>query len=281
MACRVGTALWGTDALSIGTAFTCNICGQPSVFAPVEDWREEPTCTHCRSSVRMRSIVYCLLDGLLGRAGSLSDTAPRKLLGAGLSDWEGYAAPLAKLFDYTNTFYHCEPRLDICSPGPERLGVYDFLISSDVFEHVPTPVSRAFDGAFSMLRPGGLLVLTVPFGWNPKTVEHYPDLESFAVVELGGRFVVVTHDKQGAFALDADPVFHGGPGTTLEMRLFSRGDLIDDLATAGFTDIVVHDETVPEWGIFPRSVYGVPVTARKPANAMQKLKNAVRKARPG
>lgn len=267
--------------MALGTAFTCNICGKRSVFAPVEDWREEATCAHCHSSVRMRSIVHCLLDGLLGRSAPLTDTAPRKLMGAGLSDWEGYAGPLATLFDYTNTFFHCEPRLDICSPGPERLGVYDFLISSDVFEHVPTPVSRAFDGGFSMLRPGGLLVMTVPFGWNPKTIEHYPDLGTFAVVQLAGRFVVVTHDEKNGFALDTDPVFHGGPGTTLEMRLFSRGDLLADLAAAGFTDIRLHDEAVPQWGIFPRSIYGVPVTARKPANAMQKLKNAVRKARPG
>jgi SAM-dependent methyltransferase len=267
--------------MALGTSFTCNICGQPSVFAPVEDWREEPTCTHCRSSVRMRSIVHFLLEGLLGRSEPLSSTAPRKLLGAGLSDWEGYAEPLAELFDYTNTFFHCEPRLDICRPGPERLGRYDFLISSDVFEHVPTPVAHAFEGAFAMLRPGGLLVLTVPFGWNPRTVEHYPDLENFKVVELGDRFVVVTQDKHGVFALDTDPVFHGGPGTTLEMRLFSSDDLMADLAAAGFTDIRLHDEAVPEWGIFPRNVYGVPVTASKPANALQKLKNAVRKARPG
>lgn len=267
--------------MALGSAFTCNICGAKSRFEPVEDWREEPTCTGCGSSVRMRSIVHCLLEGLLGRSHGLADQAPKKLIGTGLSDWEGYAGPLSRTFAYANSFYHQEPRLDICAPGPERLGLYDFLISSDVFEHVPVPVSRAFDGAFSILRPGGLLVLTVPFGDAPHTVEHYPHLDGYAVVQLAGKHVVVTHNVDGTYAIDPDPVFHGGPGSTLEMRLFSREDLMADLAEAGFTDIRLHAEPVPEWGIFPRSVHGVPVTARKPASGVQKLKNLVRRARPG
>ena len=265
----------------IGAKFICNICGAEGVFDPPGDWRETPSCGRCGSSVRMRGIIHCLLEGVLGRSRVLEGLRRHKLIGVGLSDWDGYAARLAKTFEYTNTYYHQAPRLDITAPGDERLGLYDFLISSDVFEHVPAPASRAFDGAFKMLRPGGLLVLTVPFGWDEETVEHYPDMASFAVADVGGHYVLVTRDHEGRFALRTDPVFHGGPGTTLEMRVFSRGGMLADLAAAGFTDIRVLDENVPEWGIFQPHAYGVPVMARKPASAADKLKNVLRKARRG
>ncbi len=229
----------------------------------------------------MRSIVHCLLSGLLGQSCVLEKMPRKRLIGAGLSDWEGYASRLAKAFDYTNTFYHQQPRFDICAPGPERLGLYDFLISSDVFEHTPAPASRAFDGAFESLRPGGLLVMTVPFGWQEETIEHYPDLGDFTVVELGGDYALVSRDTDGKFVLYENPIFHGGPGTTLEMREFSLDGLMAELEAAGFTEIMLHADTVPEWGIFSRNRYGVPVTARKPARVLDRLKFKVRKARPG
>ena len=250
----------------IGAVFTCNICGGKGPFNPEGDWREAASCRLCGSSVRMRGIVHWLLGGLLGRSPGLAGLSPRpKISGVGLSDWEGYAAPLARTFGYTNTFYHQEPRLDICAPGPDHLGRYDFLISSDVFEHVPPPVSLAFENAFALLRPNGLLVLTVPFADNAETIEHYPDLRSFAVVEVGGDWVVVARSADGRFALHADPVFHGGPGSTLEMRLFSRDGVLAELAAAGFVDIEVHGGSVPEWGVFPPHHHGLPITARKPA----------------
>lgn len=38
-----------------------------------------------------------------------------------------------------------------------------------------------------------------------------------------------------------DLVFHGGPGSTLEMRVFSRESVIDNLGKASFVDIRFHD----------------------------------------
>jgi SAM-dependent methyltransferase len=253
----------------IGAVFVCNICGERQAFKPQgADWREAPSCTGCGSSVRMRSIVHCVTEGVLGRSAVLDQLSPSRLKGAGLSDWEGYAARLAKAFDYTNTFYHQEPRLDICSPGSDWRGRCDFLISTDVFEHVPPPSQQAFNNSFEILKPGGLLVMTVPYGDNPETIEHYPALASYAVVELGGEYAVVTRSTDGRFTLDDAPVFHGGPGSTLEMRMFSRTAVVDQLAAAGFVDIKVHGEPVPEWGIFPPHHHGLPITARRPKGTM-------------
>ena len=47
------------------------------------------------------------------------------------------------------------------------------------------------------------------------------------------------------------------------MRFFGRQDVVRHLKAAGFEDIAVHDETVPEWGIFPPHAQGLPITARK------------------
>src|SRR5208337_5051049 len=79
-----------------------------------------------------------------------------------LSDWGGYAAPLALKYRYRNTFFHSEPKLDITNPPDSMRGSLDFLISSDVFEHVLPPVSKAFAGAFDVLKPGGHLILSAP-----------------------------------------------------------------------------------------------------------------------
>ena len=58
------------------------------------------------------------------------------------------------------------------------------------------------------------------------------------------------------------PVFHGGPGTTLEMRLFSRDSLLRDLRAAGFREVRVADEGVPEFGIVWPVPWSLPVVAR-------------------
>jgi len=62
--------------------------------------------------------------------------------GLGMSDPEELAKRLAEKFDYTNTFYHQEPRLDIVNPAQEQLRRYDFILSSEVLEHVPQPVEH-------------------------------------------------------------------------------------------------------------------------------------------
>ncbi len=180
-----------------------------------------------------------------------------------MSDWLGYAANLALKLDYTNTFYHKEPFLDIVAVSPDQLGQYDFLISTDVFEHVPPPVFRAFSGSYTLLKPGGLIVLTVPFTDVTQTVEHFPDLDTFKIIELGSGYLLVNRDKKGQLSVRNNLVFHGGPGDTLEMRVFSRNDTLSWLKMAGFVDIQVHAGTSPEWGIVPPHHHGLPITARR------------------
>jgi len=57
-----------------------------------------------------------------------------------MSDLPDVASRLADKFDYTNTFYHQEPSFDVTHPDVRDRGRYDFILSSEVMEHVPPPI---------------------------------------------------------------------------------------------------------------------------------------------
>lgn len=245
--------------------FQCNVCG-----TEVKSWplaaldRDTPCCPGCGSSVRMRSVVHLLSLAIFGKSLVLPDWPKRKdVQGLGLSDWSGYGRWLHLKTGYLNTYFHTEPRLDICNAPESRKGTLDFLISTEVFEHVPPPASRAFEGAAMMLKEGGVLIFTVPFSNDEKTVEHFPNLFDFEIVERAGRHVLLNTTKDGKREEFSDLVFHGGPGTTLEMRLFSRSGLIRELQNAGFADIQVFEAPVLEYGIVHWHPWSLPIVARK------------------
>lgn len=247
--------------------FRCNVCGEGNrdVALLLVMNREAPSCAHCGSSLRMRSIVHVLSTALFEESLTLPEfPADKTLRGAGMSDWEGYAKPLAGKFGYTNTFYHTEPHLDILDLAPEQEQSLDFLISSDVFEHIPPPVSRAFDNSLRLLKPGGLFLVTVPFGYQPETLEHFPELFDFHLVDTNGKRFLHNKTRAGEEQIFDDLIFHGGDGFTLEMRFFSERDLCHQLRAAGFRDVQVHYSHQPEFGIIRQEALGgMPVTARR------------------
>lgn len=244
--------------------FLCNVCGAQARAPLVRIDREEPSCA-CGSTVRMRDIVYSLSLALFGRSLALPDFPNNPAItGFGLSDWDGYAAGLARKFSYQNTFYHQRPFLDIVAPPEEMLGTADFLISSDVFEHVPPPVSRAFDNAYRLLKPGGFLILTVPYSKEAVTIEHFPNLDRYRIIDIDGHHALVNLDREDRFHLHSGLIFHGGGGETLEMRVFCERGVLDALKQAGFTDIRIVGEDVPEVGIIHKVDWSLPIIARRP-----------------
>ncbi|MGO4551476.1 methyltransferase domain-containing protein [Lysobacter sp. 2RAF19] len=247
---------------SDATHFTCNLCGAHSALG--DDPRH--ICEGCRSTERMRLVVHAFTRGVLGVDAPFSQLqGPLKLRGIGLSDWVGYADRLAKLCDYTNTFYHCEPRVDITAPPQNQIGRNDFLISSDVFEHVPPPVLSAFRGAFQVLKPGGKFLLTVPMNRRfTQTIEHYPKLHDFSVEKRGEDWVVVNTLAEGGTETYLHPRFHGGPGQTLEMRIFSETHVRELLQQAGFVDIRIFEGPLPEYGLIGAQALNGAVVATRP-----------------
>ena len=228
--------------------FACNICGRLNRKARSALGREAPSCDRCESSVRMRAMVYLVTRHLHGADVTLPDMKPTEHVGIGLSDWLGYSRPLACKTRYQNTFYTRRPQLDITSPPAAQAGSLDFIISSDVFEHVVPPVDAAFRGAAQLLKPGGLLAFSVPHGLDGETVEHYPELHDFRIEGQGIHRSLINHTVDGRTQTYKDLCFHGGEGATLEMRLFSLPSLNAMCLSAGLEEPQTLAE-VPAFGI--------------------------------
>jgi SAM-dependent methyltransferase len=245
--------------------FRCNICGAPNTCDSVLIDREAPSCTRCASSLRMRAVIGLLSQALFGAILAIPDFSSRtEIRGIGLSDDARYADRLAACLDYTNTYYDQEPRLDITDVDDRMAGTCDFVISSEVFEHVPPPVSRAFAGAHRLLKRGGWLVLTVPYAIETRqTREHFPTLHEWSLRrEPGGEWVLENRCRDGTRERFTDLVFHGGHGLTLEMRLFSRDSLLAELDGAGFRDIRIAGDPMPEIGVMWPGNWSLPIVAR-------------------
>jgi SAM-dependent methyltransferase len=190
------------------------------------------------------------------------------VVGYGVSDWPNFTAYIAKKLDYRNTQYDEALRgdrlfLDITAPPPDWIGTADFVTCSEVLEHVVPPVERAFNGLFSLLKPGGALIFSVPY-WFQKTDEHFPDLHSWTIQERNGVRTLVNKTASGELQIFTDLCFHGGGAAVLEMRLFGYDDLLQQLMRAGFDRIEsVENEYLP-YGIRFAEPWSLPMIARKP-----------------
>ena len=220
-------------------AFRCNLCGTPNTGTLAALSREALTCTHCVSNVRFRAMAYLVTHEVLGRALALPDVPVRKdIAGIGLSDAHAYARPLAEKFDYENTYYHTDPRVDISDVDrarrPLRLPDRERRVRARA-----APVARAFENTRRLLKPGGKFIFTVPFSLEPDTREHFPELHDWSLAETDGIWTLTNRTRDGRDQTFSDLVFHGGPGSTLEMRVFSRAALEREFRDAGFARVRV------------------------------------------
>ncbi|HEY8683203.1 MAG TPA: methyltransferase domain-containing protein [Rhodanobacter sp.] len=247
--------------------FHCNICDRENHADLPRLTREDPSCSKCGSNVRLRSIVQILTTELFGHSLRISEI-PRSadLAGIGLSCWNVYADLLARKLRYQNTFYHREPYFDVTRGDPAREGTLDFVIASDVFEHVNPPVSTAFENTRKLLKPDGVFIFSVPFsdpgGAAQPTLEHFPELHEHEIQLAGGHFRLKNTTRDGEVQYFDDLVFHGGPGSTLEMRLFSEWSAINELEQAGFMDITIYSGSDLRHGIYWPDKWSVPMAAR-------------------
>ena len=133
--------------------FLCNICGQQNTVEALD--QEASSCTGCGSNVRLRALIYLLSKELFGDGFPLP-AFPRLsgVKGLGLSDQLSYASRLSGKFDYTNTFYDRQPRLDMRKNQPKwlmsisdgRAGIRNYcvgLATTHDSRHVFQPPSRS------------------------------------------------------------------------------------------------------------------------------------------
>jgi SAM-dependent methyltransferase len=216
--------------------FKCNICGQENSLYFKQFHREAPSCSKCRSNPRFRGTMHALSVALFGKSITLVDFPNRKdIKGIGMSDWEVYSNILVEKFDFQNTYYHTAPKLDLKSDDWKNFTNCDFVLCTEVMEHVVAPLEDVLINVRRMLKPNGALIFTAPYTNRVETKEHFPGLFKFHPVEIDGQWVVLNKNVDGTYTVfDKDICFHGGPGTVLEMRVFSERDLKSLLGNAGF-----------------------------------------------
>lgn len=245
-------------------SFRCNICDRPGLTRPATFDRETPSCEGCGSNVRLRAIIQILSLELFGRSLCISEFPIRRdIVGLGISDWESYAEGLARKFSYINTYYHQEPKLDLRAVDEELEGTIDFLIATDVFEHIAPPISTAFENVRRLLKPDGVLIFSVPYSKEgEETLEHFTQLHDYEVVERDGDHILRNVTEDGVEEIFDQLVFHGGIGSTLEMRLFSESSLLREFEQAGFGRVKIYKTPDFDHGIYWQFDWSLPLSAR-------------------
>jgi 2-polyprenyl-3-methyl-5-hydroxy-6-metoxy-1,4-benzoquinol methylase len=114
----------------------------------------------------------------------------KDILDIGMSDRIGYANLLNKKFSYENTFCDYEPKLDIMNLAEKHLCKYNFVIFTEVFEHILPPLQHAFDDLFRLLKPSGCLVFSVPYTSTAKTIEHFPGPRDYEILNFRGTKII-------------------------------------------------------------------------------------------
>ena len=249
-------------------SFICNICGS---LNDIESFGTEPASCACGSNVRLRALIHLLSTELFGQSLVLADFPKLKAIrGLGISDQPSYARILAEKFDYTNTYYDREPRLDLSELHPQLQSMYDFILLADVIEHIAPPIERALEEACRLLKPHGFLGVTIFCNPGDQMREHFPELNEFRVVPLGKSSVLVNRRHDGTLEVRDDLVFHGGAGATLEMREFGITELGAKLLGAGFLEVHLLTDNLPEIGILFDQDVSQPLIARKQPFVMDK-----------
>ncbi len=252
--------------------FRCNVCGsQNADLEPILD-PEGSACTGCGTNIRKRALAHLVGQTLFGKTLAVDEfPANCSAVGIGVSDDPELARRLKRVIPgYANTQFdtglvnRTTRFLDIKRPAQRFLGSADLVTCSEVLEHVEPPVQPAFDGLYSLLRPGGTLILTTPYSLE-QTVEHFPELHTWEMQRRGDTRVLINRTRHGNVQEFDQLRFHGGGDAALEMRVFGLEDILARLQAAGFTEVRVREENVPASGIFFRYNWGLPITARRPA----------------
>lgn len=173
---KIFESLW----VKMGFTFIyCNVCGGiRKIKIRSANLREEGSCKRCRSNSRKRHLAAVILDSLgsARRYSSLREIpsdSPVKLynvesngaLHSCLKHINGYVC--SEYFGpYEEVGKEKEGVLNVDLQNiPFEENLFDFVISTEVFEHIPNPYI-AFKELHRILKPGGSHIFTVPYNYN-------------------------------------------------------------------------------------------------------------------
>lgn len=243
----------------------CYVCDRPAALSvdymysvdevdgvAIPNWRERLLCPHCGLNNRMRATVH-LLEILSRPAPGSSiyvteQTTPlyhclsKRYRGVVGSEFLGDACPLGA----------CGPngwRNEDLTRLSFATGEYDALVCLDVFEHVPD-FRAAIAECFRVLKPGGVLLVTVPF-----RVDRQENLVRARVRDDGEIEHLMT------------PEYHGDPLDPEGCLAFYHfgWELLDRLRDAGFAEAETYLYWSRYWGYLGRDqTFHVARKARQP-----------------
>jgi len=195
----------------------------------IPNWRERLVCSHCSLNNRQRMIIHAVCDAVKQFRDRRPDIYMMEQLTA-VYQWMDRSVPEAVC---TGSEYLGS---DIV-PGKIIKGIrhedvenlsfadecFDIVVSTDVLEHVVDP-NQALKEVFRVLRPGGMLFLSVPFHLDKEKSEQRAELTN-------GRLVQIKPS-----------IYHGNPVSddgSLVITDFGW-DFIDNVKQAGFASVTLH-----------------------------------------
>jgi hypothetical protein len=230
----------------------CPICGQACCRNGEGIHRELNSCLSCGSNSRFRATILSFLSVFSDQEQpyNLSQAPENKSIrGIGISDSPVYAELLAAKFSYINTFYHCEPFLDVESRSTFlEYKPIEFIVCNDIIEHTLLPPAEVIPILYQALQPGGVLILCAPTYRLTHHIEKYPSFDDYEIERTIKGFRVTIKSKLGVPFVDANPCFHGGDGRVLELRLISEENLWLNLQAVGFEVHRLDDALLKQYG---------------------------------
>lgn len=200
--------------------------GQRHAHGWIPNWRERLECPYCRMNNRQRLIATLIKQSLANKHEQkvyfMEQVTP-------IFNWAKMSFPQHHIIgsEYLGHEYEGGSVIKgIRHEDVENLSFsdesLDVIISNDVFEHVPNP-SRAFSECARVLKPGGIILATIPF---------HRDKDSS-----------VTRAKlvDGRLEHILPPAFHGNPVSAEGSLVFTDfgWDLLDTIRRSGFADVGV------------------------------------------
>jgi len=154
----------------------CNVCGSTGGFIDNDPKRprESFRCKGCKTNSRQRLLAF-FLGSVLGFRPPVKSWPPDKNIAIfESSGFGGYPKYLSDKFTYYNTDfvpeitaargYDNKKYADLqAMPYPDNF--FDVLLSSDVLEHV-RDYKKALSEIYRVLKPGGLMLLQIPYDHN-------------------------------------------------------------------------------------------------------------------
>ena len=193
--------------------------------------REASCCISCGSTWRARAVTLATITGLGYEPTPLSRiNSDWSRIGLGISDDINVSSRLSGKFFYSNSYFDTFPNLDLRKVPEVAKAKFEFVICSDVLEHIDTDLELAVSGLKNLLNENGFAVISVPVDGDHGHLEFYPGLISFSIKDD----IVTWNDQNNMPHKDIDPEFHGGRGQNLAFRKFSDNTIEDLLLKCGF-----------------------------------------------